>query len=85
MPRNLLTLAALAAALTLPLSVANAKDRASDLGDDIKAFFSGAADGVSGAADKVEDGAKNTFSFVKDEAEEADDKIDRSIKAPWEK
>lgn len=85
MPRNLLTLAALAAVLVLPLTAANAKEDTSDFGDDIKAFFSGAADGVADAADKVEDGAEDTFSFFKDKAEETDDKIDRSFHAPWEK
>jgi hypothetical protein len=85
MSRKLLTLAALATVFVLPLSVANAKDRASDFGDDVNAFFSGAARGVGHAANKVEDGAKDTFSFFKDKAEEADDKIDRNVHAPWEK
>jgi hypothetical protein len=85
MPRNLLTLAALAAVLALPLSAAHANERASDFGNDVKAFFSGAARDVGHAADKAEDGTKDTFSFFKDKAEEADDKIDRNIHAPWEK
>lgn len=85
MPRNLLTLAALAAVLALPLSVANAKENASDLGDEIKAFFSGAADDVADAADKAEDKAKDGFAFFKDKADGDDDDNDLGFKAPWDK
>lgn len=85
MSRKLLTLAALAAALALPLSVANAKEDGSDFGDKVKAFFSGAADDVSHAAHKTERKAKDGFAFLKDKADEADDEIDLRFHAPWEK
>jgi hypothetical protein len=85
MSRKLLTLAALAAVLALPLSAANAKEDASDFGDKVKAFFSGAADDVTDAADKAEDKAKDGFAFFKDKADEAEDDIDVHFKAPWEK
>jgi hypothetical protein len=83
MPRNLLSLAALAVALALPLTVANAAEEASGFGDDIKSFFSGAADDVADAADEAEDDAEDMFAFFKDESEDAED--DFGLKAPWAK
>jgi hypothetical protein len=86
MPHNLLSLAALVAALVLsPMTVANAAEDSDDFGSEVKAFFAGAADGVEGAAEDVEDGAEKTIGFFKDEVDDEDDDDDLGFKAPWAK
>ncbi|BCJ90148.1 hypothetical protein IZ6_08830 [Terrihabitans soli] len=84
MPRTLLTLAALAAVLVLPLTAANAAED-TDLGDKVKSFFAGIGDDAADAADEAEDTAKDTFAFFKDKADDAEDDIDLGFKAPWKK
>ena len=84
MPRNLLTLAALAVVLALPMTAANAAEDA-DFGDKVKSFFAGIGDDAADAAEDVEDGAKDTFAFFKDKADDAEDDIDLGFKAPWAK
>lgn len=82
MPRILLSLAALAVVLALPLTAANAAE-GSGFGDDVKAFFSGTAEDVADAADEAEDDAEDSFAFFRDDAGDAED--DLGFKAPWAK